>query len=207
MARTTDKEAKRKQIIDGALKVFARKGLSNFKMADIAIEAKVGKGTLYEYFRTKEALIIGSVDDFMGEFEAHVMEQVAAVEKPADKIRRLMEASLEFCLKNEDNLDAMLDFYAVGVPRKGGEVSLMDLGPRYRNVIKWLASVIDDGIEQGVFRQTNSEAVASLFVGILDGLIFQAAVGATTIRPKEISDQFCDTFLNGILKGNETGNE
>ncbi len=199
MARTTDKEARRKQIIDGALRVFARRGLSNFKMAEIAVEAKVGKGTLYEYFRTKEELIMGSVSQFMEEFEQYVAAQIIAVEGPTEKIEKLLEASVEFCLQNEDRLDALLDFYAVGIPRSGDGPALMELRPRYKSIIQWVGSIIQEGIDQGLFRPVNKEFVASMIVAILDGFMFQAAIGAIELESKYISENVRDTLLKGLL--------
>ena len=44
---------KKELIIEAAIKVFARDGLEKGKIADIAKEAGIGKGTVYEYFRSK----------------------------------------------------------------------------------------------------------------------------------------------------------
>jgi AcrR family transcriptional regulator len=203
MARTTDKEAKRQQIINGALRVFARRGLSNFKMAEVAEEAQVGKGTLYEYFRTKEELIIGSVSQFMIEFEEYVAAQIVTAPGPIEKIETMVQASVEFCLENEDRLDALLDFYAVGIPRSGDGPALMDLGPRYKGVIQWVSTVIKEGIDQGLFRQVDPEFVASMIVALLDGFFFQAAIGAIEMEPKHISRNVCDLLLKGLVAKTE----
>lgn len=48
--------AKRKQILDGARRVFLNAGFAAASMGEIAREAKVSKGTLYVYFDSKEAL-------------------------------------------------------------------------------------------------------------------------------------------------------
>ena len=47
-------EIRRNQILDCAKKVFADKGYHNSHVEDIIKEAKIGKGTIYEYFRNKE---------------------------------------------------------------------------------------------------------------------------------------------------------
>ena len=47
---------KRELIIHAAIKVFGRTGLEKGKIADIAREAGIGKGTVYEYFRSKDEL-------------------------------------------------------------------------------------------------------------------------------------------------------
>lgn len=47
---------KRQQILTAAARVFAARGFHRAKMADIALEAGVGKGTIYEYFPSKKEL-------------------------------------------------------------------------------------------------------------------------------------------------------
>ncbi len=49
-------EIRRNQILDCAKKVFAEKGYHNSYVEDIIREARIGKGTIYEYFRNKEDL-------------------------------------------------------------------------------------------------------------------------------------------------------
>lgn len=56
MPKIVDKAAKRQEILEAAIAVFVEKGYHSAKMADIAIAASMGKGTLYEYFPTKESL-------------------------------------------------------------------------------------------------------------------------------------------------------
>ncbi|MGB7413479.1 MAG: TetR/AcrR family transcriptional regulator [Thermosynechococcaceae cyanobacterium] len=56
MPKIVDRAAKQQAILDAAIAVFSRQGYHAAKMADIAVEAGMGKGTLYEYFPTKEAL-------------------------------------------------------------------------------------------------------------------------------------------------------
>jgi AcrR family transcriptional regulator len=49
-----DKAKKKTDILNAAIEVFATKGVANAKMNDIAIAANIGKGTIYEYFSSKE---------------------------------------------------------------------------------------------------------------------------------------------------------
>ena len=56
MPKIVDKAAKKNEILLAAMRLFAEKGVVNSKMADIAIAAGIGKGTIYEYFRSKEEI-------------------------------------------------------------------------------------------------------------------------------------------------------
>jgi AcrR family transcriptional regulator len=49
---------KREAILRAAVKVFARKGYFNSKVADIAGEAGIADGTVYLYFKSKDEICI-----------------------------------------------------------------------------------------------------------------------------------------------------
>ena len=55
--------AKRRQIIDGARRVFLAQGFDAASMGEIAREAGVSKGTLYVYFKSKEELFEAIVEE------------------------------------------------------------------------------------------------------------------------------------------------
>ena len=59
--RNTDRKQDRskrteQQILNAALRVFARDGISRSRIADIAAEAGISTSTLYEYYKSKEDL-------------------------------------------------------------------------------------------------------------------------------------------------------
>src|SRR5271156_1049258 len=65
MARFTDaqKETRRQQILDAALRCFSRDGFHNTTTADIVRESGVSQGTLYLYFATKDDIVVALADD------------------------------------------------------------------------------------------------------------------------------------------------
>src|SRR5579862_4320084 len=54
--------ARRNQIIGAAIKVFADKGFSRATIKDVAKEARIADGTIYNYFANKDALLLGILD-------------------------------------------------------------------------------------------------------------------------------------------------
>src|SRR5205823_9371335 len=56
------KKARRNQILDAATKVFAEKGFHPSTIKDIAREAGIANGTIYNYFENKTALMLGILD-------------------------------------------------------------------------------------------------------------------------------------------------
>ncbi|HVB62471.1 MAG TPA: helix-turn-helix domain-containing protein [Ktedonobacteraceae bacterium] len=57
------RQEQRKKILDAAVSIFARKGFSATKMADIATAADISYGLLYHYFTNKEHIFITLVQD------------------------------------------------------------------------------------------------------------------------------------------------
>ena len=72
-APETGELAKRKQIIEGARRVFFGQGFAAASMGEIARESKVSKGTLYVYFDSKEALFAAIVEEAKGEAAEHTL--------------------------------------------------------------------------------------------------------------------------------------
>src|SRR6201996_4092968 len=57
------RESRRQQILDAALRCFSRQGFHNTTTADIVRESGVSQGTLYLYFGSKDDIILALADD------------------------------------------------------------------------------------------------------------------------------------------------
>ena len=64
-----DREAKTREIAGAALKLFAQKGFAATGVDQIAAAAKIGKGTIYEYFDTKADIFVAAVLEWMNQLE------------------------------------------------------------------------------------------------------------------------------------------
>ena len=112
----TDREAKheqlvaarREQILNGATKVFAERGFNRARVKEIAREAGVSEGTIYNYFEDKDALLIGIVHrlneteqrgedfrwakemDFQGFLEAYLHQRTSLILQNREVFRALL---------------------------------------------------------------------------------------------------------------------
>ena len=86
---------KREAIMRAAIKVFARRGYFNAKVADIAKEAGIADGTVYLYFKSKDEILHSVFDQAMEEFIGEGRRELALIEKPQNKLRRIAELHLE----------------------------------------------------------------------------------------------------------------
>jgi AcrR family transcriptional regulator len=78
-------QARRQEILDAALLTFAEHGFEAARLDDVASRAGVAKGTLYLYFRSKEALFEGLVRNAVAPIMARMSELAAAPDIPPAK--------------------------------------------------------------------------------------------------------------------------
>ena len=79
-----------------AVKVFSRHGFEAARAEDIAQAAKIAKGTLYLYFRSKEALYSAAIAHAVGELQAESAERTGAIACFRDKLGAAIAIRLHF---------------------------------------------------------------------------------------------------------------
>ncbi|MCD6280442.1 MAG: TetR/AcrR family transcriptional regulator [Deltaproteobacteria bacterium] len=163
------KETRKKQIKDAALKLFSEKGFHNTTMAEIALAAGVGKGTLYWYWKSKEELAFSLVSDMLSAFLALIEETrdcegniIKRLEKLAQRVADLYQQEKEYCrLLLKFRADRHYSFNPEYIEQ------VMSYYVRMRSAI---ASLIEQGIKSGEFRNVDSQFMAFIILGIVEGL-------------------------------------
>ena len=82
-----DKKEKRAKILNAAIRVFSKKGRTVTKISDIAEEAGIGKGTIYEYFRSKDEVFSATFNYFMDKQEEVITQRLSSINDPLEKLR------------------------------------------------------------------------------------------------------------------------
>lgn len=85
----------RQAIMEAAIRIFGRTGFSATKIADVAAEAGVATGTLYNYFSSKEDIFLSILDDGRARLGAE-LEQRTKIEDPLARMRELVRVMFEF---------------------------------------------------------------------------------------------------------------
>ncbi|MGA9063147.1 MAG: helix-turn-helix domain-containing protein [Terracidiphilus sp.] len=76
----------RSQILSTAIELFSRRGLDAVTIDEIAAAADVGKGTVYNYFTTKEDIVVA----FMADLEAHMAPKIARFRPGQRPVHRVL---------------------------------------------------------------------------------------------------------------------
>ena len=88
--RRRNKAARPAELLDAAIDVFARQGYAATRMEDVARRAGVAKGTVYVYYRDKEALFQAAVRHLIGPAIETVEHAVEDFQGPTEQLLRLL---------------------------------------------------------------------------------------------------------------------
>ncbi len=197
--RIVDKEEKKRQIINAAMSVFAKNGLYSSKMVDIAEAAGIGKGTIYEYFKSKEDIFIEAFEYFMKDMETQIAKKIFRLTDPAEKFTAIIEAFFGSFESFHDSIYIMFDFWAEGIRKRDKKMETL-LKKAYGDYREFIAAILEEGKAKGIFRDINSNLVASSIVGAMDGLILQWIIFGHDYDVHQALDEFTNMVLSGIKK-------
>jgi AcrR family transcriptional regulator len=136
----------RNKIIDAARQVFAKKGVENATMNDIAIAARKGRRTLYTYFNNKEELYWAVAETEL-DLLSDMMEQAAGKDISPDKkiieviYARLETVKVEVYRNGTLKADFFRDIWKVETVRKRFDI---------RQILLF-KQILREGVEKGVF--------------------------------------------------------
>jgi AcrR family transcriptional regulator len=156
-ARSIAQEEKRKQILDAAVRVFARSGYHGSRVADIAEEAGVAHGLLYHYFPSKEEVLQTLFRENWGQ----LIERFRAVEQtdePApDKLAGIAKILLR-TWRNDPDLVTVMVREVARSPQLQAQVEGV------REAFAILQRIIEQGQTDGAFRDDLDPLLASWIV-------------------------------------------
>lgn len=202
MPKIVDKEAKKMEILHAAMQVFAQKGVVKTKIIDIATTAGVGKGTIYEYFRSKEEIFISAYTYFSKTTESMVQKALSKEDDPLKQLELILTISLDaFMHIGEEFADIMMEFWAEGIRNKNQDIlDAINLKGVYSDYRKMVQQILKKGIEKGVFKPMDTKSTASVLIGALDGIMLQWIMDRKAINLRKVPVVLLDGFIEGIRK-------
>ena len=161
--------AKRRQIIDGARRVFLAQGFDASSMGAIAREAGVSKGTLYVYFKSKEELFEAIVD----ERRRRQAEEIFTFDGSSDietELTRLGEAFVRFLCKPE-GISTLRTVIAIAerMPELGAKFYATGPALGITNLQRYL----EGQVAAGVLEPLDCEVAAAQFIDSCTSLTFK----------------------------------
>ena len=183
----------REKLVDVARQLFAKMGVENTTMNDIAMASQKGRRTLYTYFKSKEEIYLAVVEselDILSDTMRRVVEKdVPADEKLMEMIYTHLDAVKEVVYRNGTlRADFFRDTWRVEKVRKRFDAKQVLL---FREVLR-------EGQKEGLFRIDDLEMTAEIMYYCVKGIeapYIRGHVGAN------LDDNTRDVFVRRLVLG------
>lgn len=187
-------ENKRNRIMDYAFKKFTTEGVSQVTMDDLARGVGMGKGTLYKFFPSKEALMSSTVEFFASRLEKSVEavlsdEKLTSVEKlslflkiVAEKLSKLNPSALSYIERNMPEMFEKIE------------------KTRERIIMKNLVRLFSEGKMSGLFDSQMDEVfVVQIMIGAINHIIQPHVMATLNYSIDRLFTSITSTLLKGCL--------
>ncbi|MGH7390277.1 MAG: TetR/AcrR family transcriptional regulator [Candidatus Rokuibacteriota bacterium] len=188
---------KPQQIVDAAIRVFARTGYYNSRVSDIAREAGIASGTIYLYFKTKDEILVTLFREKMAEWVAFVRREIATEPDAVAKIRRLV--ALHFAVLERD--PDLAEVVQVEL-RQGHKFFRGASAHEVSAYFDLIAAVLQEGVAAGRFQADLPVKVATkVLFGAMDQVATSWVLGKRGYRLSDAADAVAAIFLKGVSTG------
>ena len=159
-------EEKRRQILDAAVRAFARKGYHACRVGEIAEEAGVAYGLVYHYFGSKEELLETIFRETWTQMLSRVQEVREEGGPASEQVRKVTALLLRTWRRNPDLVRVLVHEVTRSpeqLPRQIDEIS---------HAYEALEGIIAHGQETGEFRDDfDAQLAATIFYGALEEVL------------------------------------
>lgn len=194
-APTATREAARQnEILDAAVRLFARHGYSETDTQLLADELKVGKGTLYRYFPSKEELFLAAVDRVMVRIRQWIDLDIAGIDDPLERITVAIRSYLGFFAEHPEYVELLMQERAQFKDRKKPTY----FEHRERNIERW-HDLYRGLIADGRVRDMPVESITNVISDLCYGTIFTNHFAGRRKPHVEQAREITDVFFQGIL--------
>lgn len=181
---------RRRTILDAATRYFAARGFRDADVQEIADALGVGKGTVYRYFPSKEALFLAAVDQGMQQLKAAIDQAAAAAGSPWGRVEAAIRVYLSFFDQHPELIELLIQERCHFRDRQQPTYFVH----RDANIRPW-QDLLRQLIAQGVVRDVPVERITDVISDLLYGTIFTNHFAG---RRKSLASQ-CEDVLD-ILK-------
>ena len=195
MPRPDVSQKRMAQILDAATVVFARSGVHQSSMDDIAREVGLSKGSLYVYFESKDD-IIAAIQERLLNVDLDALQSILAAPGPASRrlllLTRRMAQEVE---RMSPMLSITYELYAVAVRSESVRKAYEDYFKAHREI---LADLIHQGIKGGEFRDTDVQEAAIAVMAVYQGLILLSAMDPQVVKWERASKLAVSLLITGL---------
>lgn len=182
-------------ILAAAERVISEKGFSNAKVSEIAGLAQVAEGTVYEYFRNKEGLLLAISERH---FETYLgdISQIFEIRTPINKLRRFIRYFFWLFSREREFLKVFL----LQLQLSQRWYRTKEFGT-FLNYFQTIENIIEEGKAEGTFREDiNPRVFRNMFIGTFNNLALRWFIlhADSKVDKMQKIDQFTDLLCTAV---------
>jgi TetR/AcrR family transcriptional regulator len=205
--REREKLAKRDDILEAALEVFAEKGFAAATLDEIAEKAEFSKAALYLYFKNKEDLFLSLIDTRLQELRSAITENAAKKDDPVEKLRTAVASHFVF----QDRHQIFFQLFSRVKSDLGpdnfnstmkSEVK-RQLQMSHQAYIDCMAGILQEGIQRGCYHYDDKMFLAHMLSGFIIAVMCTCGIARATPGGQDFTlyyEHALDIFLHGAAK-------
>jgi AcrR family transcriptional regulator len=199
----SEKEKRKKHIIDSAVVVFTRKGYVNSTMQDIVDETGMSRGWVYLYFSNKEDIMLAILAKNDKETEAQINNLLMSglsVWKGLSGLIDMMDQQFNHA---SDDLPIVIYEYFISGWKQPERREYLEA--HYKKQHEYLSLYLQQGVANGEFRPSvDLDVIIKMITSYFEGLLLHSkAAGSNNVRVSEQLRLF-KTMLKSVLQVDET---
>ncbi len=187
-------ELRRSEILTAATTVFSERGYRQADCQEVADLAGVGKGTVYRYFDTKEALFTGCLGHALDQLRARVETAALQVDEPLAKLQAAFHAYFAFF----DDHPEVVELFILERAELGERGASMYFSYSEADREKWLP-VIRSLRDAGQLRIDDPDLVLDTLGVLAFGAVVSDRLNVGAPSLGERADQLFDIFGHGVF--------
>ena len=165
------KEGRRDTILKTARDLFLTKGYAAAGMDEIAEAAGLSVGTVYLYFSSKPLLYLSLLESALEHQERALRRAALKGGTATEKILRLAESYADYFLREPEYFQALIFLQHGDLRIPESEALAQRLAKRGEELLKFVARIIEAGIERAEFRPVDAFNTALFLWGAWNGVI------------------------------------
>ena len=201
MATKSKPNGQMEVILAAAARTFFKKSYHATTIEDIAKAVGMLKGSLYYYIRSKEDLLYQLLSESMEKALVFVQQRIDAASGPEDKLRRGIEAHIEYIVRNQVEVGVFLHEYDQLSPRR--KAAIQRMRRKYQNLF---VQIVREGQQLGRIVPGDPELLCDCFLGSCNW-IYRWYTPGHSPSVEVVKNTFVSCILHGILKVEGKGNE
>jgi AcrR family transcriptional regulator len=186
---------KKERILETATDIFSRFGIKKSTMDEIAQKVRMGKSTLYHYFKSKEEIFLEVVKRESDTLKENLKKEVEKAITPQNKFRAYAKARMKYLKELINYYNTLTDAYLEIYP------FTKDIQKDFENFeLNSLSAIFKEGIEKDVFNIPNPKLAARMVMIAFKGFEYLYFIKEQPTELEGELDNLIDMFFKGIEK-------